>query len=109
MVGTCLSTDDPRRGNPSILGDASLARTPSRRVDHSRSSRLLVVAELMLARYWPETAAGRLVRRTAAAVGADGAYRWARDRTRAGYSRVRAAVPDKPIKAEVVDEGDGTG
>jgi serine protease AprX len=70
---------------------------------------LIIVAYLM-ARYWPESSAGRTVLRVAAVTKADKVYGWSKDTTKRTYRRVRKAVPSKKVAiAEVVEEGESTG
>ncbi len=70
---------------------------------------ILVVVAFLIAKYRPESQAGRTVLRVAAVTKADRAYLWSKDRTVRTYRKVRAAVPGKrAVKAEVVDEGKST-
>ncbi|UCC93457.1 MAG: S8 family serine peptidase [Thermoplasmata archaeon] len=70
----------------------------------------LVVVAFIIARYWPESRAGRTVLKVAAVTRADRAYRWSKGTTVRTYRKVRSAVPTrKVVKAEVVEEGDSSG
>jgi subtilisin family serine protease len=67
----------------------------------------LVIVAFLIARYWPESKAGRRVLKVAAMTKADKVYKWSKDSTKRTYRKVRGAVPSrKVVKAEVVEEGD---
>jgi serine protease AprX len=66
----------------------------------------LIIVAFLVARYWPESKAGRTVLKVAAVTKADKAYRWSKDRTRRVYGKVRNLTPSrKVVKAEIVEEG----
>jgi H+/Cl- antiporter ClcA len=70
---------------------------------------LLVVLAFLVARYRPESRAGRTVLRVAAATGADRVYRRSKGLALGAVGKVRGAVPQKRVvRAEVVEEGDTT-
>jgi len=70
----------------------------------------LIVVAYLVARYWPDSRAGRTVLRVAAITRADKVYLWTKDQTTRIYGKVRRVVPSKRVvKAEVVEEGDTAG
>jgi hypothetical protein len=70
----------------------------------------LVVVAYLIARYWPESRAGRIVLKVATVTRTDRAYRWSKDRTRRTYGKIRgAAAGKKVVKVELVEETETAG
>ena len=71
---------------------------------------LLVVAAYIIARFFPDTPAGRFVLRVATAVGAVAVWRRVRVTGSRAYSRVRHGIPvgrKRVVKGELVEETKG--
>ena len=70
----------------------------------------LIVVAYLIARYWPNSRAGRTVLKVASTTKADKVYLWTKDQTARTYGKVRRVVPSKQVvTAEVVEEGDTAG
>jgi len=66
----------------------------------------LVIVSYLLARYWPDTRAGRLALKGAALTRADRAFRWSRSTTLKTFGRIKGMLPGrKAVRAELVEEG----
>jgi serine protease AprX len=70
----------------------------------------LVILAYLVARYYPDTRAGKLVLRAGNVTGGTKVYRWGKVTTKRVYGKVRSVSPARNVvKAEVVEEGDKAG
>jgi serine protease AprX len=67
---------------------------------------LIVVAAFFVAKFTPESRAGRLILRTGSQVGAVQAYRWGKGKTLVVLGMVKVPLRRKVVKAELVDDGE---